>query len=92
MKFIRNNRGDVIAIDMNCYHFCKYCNKYITSKNYDYHHSGVKHNLNKKLNKKFKKKIQLNNKIITIDSEIIQPPIEIDQPIYLLKSNIKCNI
>jgi len=92
MKFVRNDAGDVIAIDLNEYHFCKYCNKYITSKNFDYHNSGVKHNLNKKLNKKLKKRVQINNKIFTIEQEIPKPPNQTDQPIYLLKSNIQCNI
>lgn len=91
MKIFYKN-GEKAVIDLNASHLCVYCNTYITSKNWEYHNSGVKHNLNVRTNKKHFRRVSLGNG--KYENQIILPETEnvsFDRPVFIRRSCIVNN-
>ena len=90
MKVVKDtSTGTILAVDLNDYHYCRWCNVYSTSRNYDMHRKSLKHQENKMLDKKYTKLIKKGKRIIEVDDIFPTPKVPNDKVIYILKSNIK---
>ena len=90
MKIFYNSIGQAVRYDLNDYHLCIFCNKYIKSKNIYYHNLGVKHNINVKQNKNHDRLQRTYNgmyekiHVLPDKQEVI-----FNNPVFILKSCIK---
>jgi len=93
MKKYYNNNRQLVGVDMNNYSLCKYCNIYVAHRTNYKHITGIKHMKNEIKKKEYIKKSQNedgNYVKIKIPPRIpFNNKIELDKPIFLLKSNIK---